>query len=142
MRTILIIAAACLVLGGCKLTRHDELKTESRRVAERLRAEQSVALSAGASTRAQKLEHLTSLRYTLSAANVALASVPRVVPEDDRPLAYDVLEEVYSTIDWNIPLMPGDELRVLPSQFAGGRLDLSAAPEPGRGPVYARPIID
>jgi len=146
MRTMLIITGvlAGLLLGGCKLTRYDELKAESRRVAERLRAEQSVALVTPPTVRAQKLEHLTSLRYTLSAANVALASVPRYVPEEDRPLAFDVMEEVYATIDWNIPLMPGDEMRALPGAFSSGRLNLDAArgPAPGSAPPYTAPITD
>ncbi|MEZ6317546.1 MAG: hypothetical protein R3B49_02150 [Phycisphaerales bacterium] len=146
MRTMLIITGvlAGLTLGGCTMSRYDELKAESRRVAERLRAEQSVALVAPSTVRDQKLDHLTSLRYTLSAANVALASVPRFVPEEDRPVAYDVMEEVYATIDWNIPLMPTDDLRSLPAGFSSGRLDLDAAksPSPGYGPAYVRPIAN
>ena len=101
----------------------------SKRVGANLRAEQHVALSNSATTaeeRQQRLEHLTSLRYVLSSANIALGTVPRVVDRAQRPLVYDVLEEVYSTIDWNIPLGAGDAMRPLPMGFAPATgLDLS-----------------
>ncbi len=136
MRTLSLIGLA-LLLSGCAVSRHQELKRMSGRVAKTLRNEQSLALDAeyaNALDRESRLDHLTALRTTLSAANIGLASVPRVVPEPQRPLAYDVLEEVYTTIDWNIPLGPGDTLRSLPDAFSGGVLDVSRLADPTRTP--------
>lgn len=129
MRWIMTLACAVVVLPGCAVSRHQEVKALSRRVEGRLKQEQAVALAGSPATpqlRQQKLEHLSGLRLTLSAANVALGTVPRMVPEPQRPVAYDVLEEVYATIDWNIPLLPGEGLRGMPAGFDGGVLNLGA----------------
>ena len=75
--------------------------------------------------RAQRLEHLTMLRGTLSAANIGLGSVPHLLPIDQRDLAYDVLDEAYDTIAWNIPLGPGDPKKPLPLPFQSGRLNVN-----------------
>ncbi|GJM20070.1 MAG: hypothetical protein DHS20C14_22830 [Phycisphaeraceae bacterium] len=144
-RTVPALLVLVLLLPGCAITRHGELKRVSRRVESRLQDEQSTALRTRFDSRLardQRLDHLTSLRYTLSAANVGLATVPRLVPEPQRPMAYDVLEEVYSTIDWNIPLGPGDALRPLPDAFSGGVLDLLWLSErPAAGPGGSPTIV-
>lgn len=133
-RTATALAIAMLIGSGCAASRQRELERLSRRVESRLKSEQSQALASQLTDaeRRQRLEHLTSLRYTLSAADIGLASVPRLVSEPQRPVAYDVLEEVYSTIEWNIPLGPGDALRGLPRGFSGGAFDFSALADPAR----------
>lgn len=120
-----LLALACCVVG-CAKSRYDQLKDLSSDVAERLRDEQSrvVALSADDATRSARIEHLNQLKYSLSATNVALGAVPRALPADQRDLAFDVIEEVYSTIDWNIPLGPTDVKKPMPSAFSGGTLRL------------------
>lgn len=126
-RTLLMVCmTGALSLGGCALTRYDELKQQSRSVEARLKKEQSrvLTLKDSQADRAARLDHLTQLRWTLSAANIGLASVPRLITEDKREIAYDVLEETYDTIDWNIPLAPTDVKRELPAQFNGGVLKL------------------
>lgn len=132
-RAIIHGAALCIgvsLLGGCALTRHDQLARKSDRVEGNLKKEQRrvLAMAPAEPERSPRLDHLQSLRYTLSAANIALASVKYAVPEAERGLAYDVLEEAYDTIDWNIPLGPNDAKRSLPARFSGGalRLDDSA----------------
>lgn len=122
---IVLIASAPLV-AGCALTRHDQLERQSDRVEATLKKEQSrvLRLEESHAERAPRLEHLTQLRWTLSAANIGLAAVPRLIAEPQRDLAYDVLEETYDTIDWNIPLGPGDAKRSLPSRFSNGVLKL------------------
>jgi hypothetical protein len=50
--------------------------------------------------------------------------VPHTVPADKRDIAYDVLDEAYDTIQWNIPLGPRDQKRVLPRGFENGTLKL------------------
>jgi hypothetical protein len=42
----------------------------------------------------------------------------------DRDLALDVMDEVYDTIDWNIPLGPDDPKRPYPAQWSGNTLKL------------------
>ncbi|MBL8745614.1 MAG: hypothetical protein JNK58_04565 [Phycisphaerae bacterium] len=122
----LVPLALALALGGCAFTRHDQLRQQSTRVETRLKKEQSRVLSLARedAERAARLDHLTELRWTLSAANIGLAAVPRLVPIDKRDLAYDVLEETYDTIDWNIPLGPADHARPLPARFNAGTLNL------------------
>ncbi len=122
MKTTLL-AAVLLITSGCATTRLDQLRNKADRVETALKAEQSKVLSQSDRERQQRLTHLSTLRGTLSAANVGLGAA-RYLPEEDRELAYDVLDEVYGTIDWNIPLGSGQPLRPLPSQFSNGVLKL------------------
>ena len=134
MRWTLMLVCVAVVLPGCAVSRHQEVKAQSRRVEGRLKQEQAVALAdspASPELREERLEHLSGLRLSLSAANVALGTVPRVVPEPERALAYDILEEVYATIDWNIPLLPGEGVRAMPAGFNGGVLNLGAVEPAG-----------
>jgi len=123
---VLALGAAVMVLGGCSLTREQQIARKAERVESSLKSEQKrvLALPAGEQDRDWRLDHLTSLRLTLSGANIARAAVPYAVEEAQRPMAWDVLEEVYSTIDWNIPMGPRDQKRSLPAQFQGGTLKL------------------
>jgi hypothetical protein len=124
--------AACFLLigfaiGGCEATRQQQLEHSADQLRDQLIAERDRVLSSYPTTNAERsprLDHLSSLNYTLSAANVALGIIPRAVPEADRPIAYDVIEEVHSTIEWNIPLGPGDAKRPLPTLFQGNQLNI------------------
>lgn len=122
--------ALSLGLGGCATSRLDQLRHKSDLVETRLVKERDrvARLSPGDPERAARLDHLTTLRGTLSAANIGLGTVPHLVPPEQRDLAYDVIDEAYDTIDWNIPLGPGDAKKSLPLRFQGGRLNLDAEP--------------
>ncbi len=125
-----------LMLGGCSVSRYDQLRARSGEVGAELKTEQARALSlADDASRQQRLDHLTSLHYTHSAADVALGTVRRVIPADQRDLAYDVLDEVYDTIEWNIPLGPGEAKRPMPAGFAGNALRLNAQSDPLVQPI-------
>lgn len=117
---LLLVTAA---IGGCSVSRLDRLHRKGDRVESSLKAEQGrvVALPPSSADRAARLQHLTGLRQQLSAANVGLGAT-RFIPEDQRETAYDVVEEVYDTIEWNIPLGPGDMPRAMPAQFDGSTL--------------------
>lgn len=117
--------AGLMLLGGCAASRVDQLHRKADRVEASLKGEQRRILSLDTADRAQRLDHLSSLRATLSAANVGLGAVPHLVEPSQRDVAYDVLEEVYDTIEWNIPLGPGDRQRPLPSRFSNGVLKLN-----------------
>ena len=123
-------------LAGCSLSRADKLERKSDKIESRLVRERDKALTlrgTDAFASSSKIDHLTILRGTLSIANGALAAVPYVFKEPEQNLAYDVLDEVYGTIDWNIPLLPGDPaIKRMPAQFAGGRVNLlpEAQPQP------------
>lgn len=125
-RKLLALLMLVPVVSGCALSRQGQLERKSERIESHLKGEQArvLKMSADDGERGARLDHLTQLRWTLSAANIGLAAVPRVVAEPQRDLAYDVLEEAYDTIDWNIPLGPGDTKRALPSRFSGGVLKL------------------
>ncbi len=120
---------ALLFSGGCALSRADKLERKADKIESRLVQERDEALSvraADAGAYSTKMNHLTTLRSTLSIANGALAAVPYVFKGPEENLAYDVLDEVYGTIDWNIPLLPNDPgIKVLPKEFSGGRINLS-----------------
>lgn len=114
-------------LAACSTGRLAKLERKADRIEASLRAEQKRVLSMGPGEpgRAARMDYLSQLRGTLSAANVALGTVPYVIEEPQRPIAYDVIEEVYSTIEWNIPLGPNDPAKKqLPSQFSGNALRL------------------
>lgn len=118
------MTAIALGVVGCSVSREAMLRQKSERVDSELRAEQSrvLRLPTEDGARAARLSHLNELHTTLSAANVALGTVSDYVPSRYRGTAYDVLDEVYGTIEWNIPLGPTDVARPLPRQFQGGVL--------------------
>jgi len=130
MRLTLFLALP-LLLAACA-TRYDELKSESYRVETALTKEQALVLNTdkSAADRQQRLDYLSQLRTTLSAANIGLSTVKYVVPADKQPLAYDVIQEVYGTIKWNIPLGPSDPKKQLPQLFKNNQLNISELTAP------------
>lgn len=125
MNRFWIIGASLVVMLGCSVSRRDKLESKSERVEKALLIEQqkAVSLSDQAGRRA-KLDHLTQLRGLLSAANISLGVIPYAMEEAERDIAYDVLDEAYDTIQWNIPLGPGESMRPLPKGFEGGVLNV------------------
>ncbi len=124
----LLLIAVLVSLTGCSVTRKQEIKRLSNRVESDLKSEQRAVLKRPTTDpeRSQRLDHLTTLKTTHSVANVGLATAPRLLAGDDLLLAYDVLEEVFGVIDWNIPLMPGEGTKPLPTMFGPGGLNFSA----------------
>ncbi|MFO0830767.1 MAG: hypothetical protein U0637_02875 [Phycisphaerales bacterium] len=121
------VLGVLVLLAGCSTGRLARLERKADRIEDSLRSEQKrvLALGPGDPGRAARLDYLSQLRGSLSAANVARGTVPYIIEEPQRPIAYDVLEEVYSTIEWNIPLGPNDPARkAMPSQFSGNSLQL------------------
>jgi hypothetical protein len=126
MRKFALLGLMIIVLGGCATSRVDRLQAKSERVEKALYAEQKQVLAMSAeSERRERLDHLTQLRALLSAANISLGVVPHAIPAEKRDIAYDVLDEAYDTIQWNIPLGAGEARRPLPSQFRNGVLQLN-----------------
>jgi len=125
MRPTLLLALT-LLLSACA-SRYDELRAESARVETALTREQALVLNTDKSPadRQQRLDYLSQLRTTLSAANIGLSTIKYVVPADKQPIAYDVLQEVYGTIKWNIPLGPNDAKKQLPPLFKNNTLNIS-----------------
>lgn len=121
---LLPVLAFVSVLTGCAMSRADKLEAKSERVEQALLAEQRRIIETQDAERQARLDHLTQLRTLLSAANISLGVVPHTVPADKRDIAYDVLDEAYDTIQWNIPLGPRDQKRVLPRGFENGTLKL------------------
>jgi hypothetical protein len=121
-----VLAAAAL--PACTLSRADGLARQSDRVESGLLKERTRVTSLNSSdpARTERLGHLSSLRTQLTLADLARKGAPRLLQGPDVDIAYDVLEEVYSTIEWNIPLGPGEPLRPLPSEFgpAGLRFEM------------------
>jgi hypothetical protein len=126
---VLLIALAGLLSASCATSRLAQLEKTARGVESHLIKERGrvLAMPAGDATRPVRLDHLTQLRATLSAANIGLGTVPYLLEEAQRPMAYDVLEEVYATIDWNIPLGPDQPKKQLPAQFMGNTLNLNGS---------------
>jgi len=124
---VVVVVAVALAMTACATSREMALRRKADRVETQLKTEQKRVLSLPAedATRPARLTHLDELRTTLSAANVALGTVSDYVPSAYRGTAYDVLDEVYGTIEWNIPLGPTDLRRPLPRQFQGGVLRLN-----------------
>jgi hypothetical protein len=125
-----VVAVACLallpLLGGCALSRYDQLQRKSDKVESALKSEQRRVLDLSADFNRQvRLDHLSDLRLSLSATDIGLSTVKYAVPAEEQNLAYDVIEQVYDTIDWNIPLGPDQAKRPMPAQFTNGRLNLS-----------------
>jgi hypothetical protein len=121
-----LVLLGLLVLPGCTPSRYDELRAHSARVQTALESERDGALArpAGPETD-RKIDHLSALRGTLTIADLGLAATRRLLPEADRPLAYDALEQAYDTIEWNIPLLPGQGTRAMPDAFSGGAFDIN-----------------
>jgi hypothetical protein len=121
LRAVLVLVLT-LSLAGCVSSRDAQLRARAADVESKLLNEQRMVLLKPENdpARAARLEHLTSLRETLSAANVARGAVKDTVPSGFRDVAYDVLEEASSTIEWNIPLGPKDPQRAMPRQLLPG----------------------
>lgn len=124
---IFALISLTLLLTACA-SRYDQLKSESNSVEHALIKEQSLILAQppGTPDRQARLDYLSQLHTTLTAANVGLSTIKYVVPTDKQPLAYDVLEEVYGTIKWNIPLGPSDAKKSLPALFKNNTLNINA----------------
>lgn len=134
-RTLVLPLVISLLFLACCASRYDQLKTESARVENSLVKEQRLVLDSDkyAADRQQRLDYLSQLRTTLSAANIGLSTIKYVVPADKQPIAYDVLDEVYGTIKWNIPLGPTEPKKQLPALFKNNSLninELMATPNP------------
>ncbi len=111
--------------GGCQVTRLQKLHAKADKVERNLVKERDRVLRTDKSEERQpRLSHLSSLHGTLSLTNVALGTVPLLVPGDQRGLAYDIIDEAYDTIEWNIPLGPNDVKKPMPMQLQGSALRL------------------
>ncbi|MGH7130570.1 MAG: hypothetical protein ACREJO_01300 [Phycisphaerales bacterium] len=137
-RAIAVVLAAAL-LGGCAMSREAQLERKADQVESSLKTEQGKVLASSMVDKPARLDYLTSLRNQLSLANVARGAVPYTVPEDKRPLAWDILDEVYGTLEWNIPLAPSQS-RPMPAAFANGVLNLNTGipAAPGTPPGIAK----
>lgn len=125
----LLASLAMASLTGCAVSRVDQLRAKAGKVSDELSAEQRRVLAMPASLeRDQRLDRLTGLKAALSAANISLGAVPHVVAPPQRDVAYDVLQEAYETIRWNIPLDPSQPQRPMPAGFQGGTLQLEQQP--------------
>jgi hypothetical protein len=122
--TLLVVTAVVMALGGCAMTREEQLRDRSQEVASRLTAERDKVLDAWNTDPASRarLDHLTTLRTELLAANVGMTAA-KFLPEERRDAAFDVIEQVYDTIEWNIPIPPGEKMKPLPPEFSDGRLN-------------------
>jgi hypothetical protein len=120
-RTALICMT--VFLTACTVTREDRLRAKADRLNDKLIDEREKVLDNAqfAESRDAQLTHLTTLRTTLSAINLGLGST-RYLAEQDRDLAYDVIEEAYDTIEWNIPYAAPSLQKTMPLQFQNGAL--------------------
>lgn len=126
MRSLVLLPLLAILslFAGCAMSRADKLEAKSERVERSLLDEQKRVIAMSDAERQARLDHLTQLRALLSAANISLGVVPHTVPADKIDIAYDVLDEAYDTIQWNIPLGPRDQKRPLPKGFESGALRL------------------
>ncbi len=124
----IVMLAATSVLSGCSKSRLEMVRDKADAVEGNLKSEQKRVLKLGPqeTTRRARLEHLNQMQYSLRAANIGLAAIPWMPfdTEQDRDLALDIMDEVYDTIDWNIPLGPDDPKRPFPAQWTGNSLKL------------------
>jgi hypothetical protein len=124
----IVMIAAASMLAGCSKSRLEMVRDKADSVESSLKSEQKRVLKLGPqdTTRRARLEHLNEMQYSLRAANIGLAAIPWMPfnSEQDRDLALDVMDEVYDTIDWNIPLGPDDPKRPYPAQWSGNTLKL------------------
>lgn len=134
-KSIIVAAAAVLMLGGvsgglsgCAKSKLEMVRDKADSVESTLKKEHKRVLAMGPeqTDRRARLDHLNEMQYSLRAANVGLATIPWLPfdAEKDRELALDVMDEVYDTIDWNIPLGPSDPKRAFPTQWSGNALKL------------------
>ncbi len=122
---IVVATTALIFATGCQTSRLDKLRSKSDKVESSLKKERNRVLTAKPQDSNGRIAHLSSLHNTKSMADIALAAVPLVIPSDQRDVAYDVLDEAYDTIDWNIPLGPSDPKRAMPAQLQGSLLRLN-----------------
>lgn len=133
---VLLLVLTVSTLTACTLTRAEQLARQSDRVESRLLRERDNAAKVRTADSAARLDHLSQLRTELTLADAARKLAPRLLQDPNQvEAAYDVLEEVYSTIEWNIPLLPTDTARrPLPSVFGPSGFDFSrlqpVAPRP------------
>lgn len=126
-----VVLSVLAAASGCSVTREQQLRAKAAAVESALVSERGRTLTMGdAASRASKLDHLTSLRTQLSLVNVARGSAPHFLEHPQLDAAYDVIEEAYGTIEWNIPMLPGQALRPLPSQFTSQGLNFNAFTSP------------
>ena len=130
MLSLLALAALLILLPACTTSRYGQLRARSANVKEALEAERDevlikVAAPEGYRGLDERLDHLSALRNSLTVVDLGLAATRRLLPEADRPLAYDTIEQAYDTIEWNIPLPPGQGTRPLPPAFTGGGFDIN-----------------
>ncbi|MDX2146970.1 MAG: hypothetical protein SFZ23_05560 [Planctomycetota bacterium] len=122
-----LLLGGLLAGGGC-VSRADQLRARGREVEAALIAERDRVLQAPtiqAAERDARLDQLTRYRGTLSAANVAVGAIANIPTSTLREPAYDAVEELYSTIMWNIPLGPGEKIRDLPLGFRSGQFNVN-----------------
>ncbi|HRJ50301.1 MAG: hypothetical protein KF787_11805 [Phycisphaeraceae bacterium] len=130
-RRLILVLAVCVppILAGCSVSREQRLRDRSVRISDTLSRERQRILESDVASdvRASRLDHFNSLKASLTAVNLALGSVNRL-PVHGRDMAYDVIEVAYDTIEWNIPLGPGDRPRPMPDGLADGKLRLTTPP--------------
>jgi hypothetical protein len=141
----MVVVASALVAAGCEQSRQAKLEKRGEAVRASLVKERDrvLALPSTSPERAGRLAHLEGLHHTLSAANIGLGTMPVFLDEQQRGVGYDVIEEVFATIEWNTPLGPGDAMRPLPAGFANNtlRLDGGAGTPQGASPVRTQPLV-
>jgi hypothetical protein len=124
---VVSIVAICS-MGGCSKSKLDMVRDKADTVESNLKGEQKrvLKLRPDVADRRARLDHLNEMQFSLRAANIGLAAIPWMPfeAEKDRELALDVMDEVYDTIDWNIPLGPDDPKRAFPTQWTGNALKL------------------
>ncbi|MFT3684908.1 MAG: hypothetical protein QM783_08275 [Phycisphaerales bacterium] len=124
-RLAVALLACTLGIGGCAQSRYDQVKSSSRQTQSLLDDQLNRALAADVPSRQARIDQLTSIRYQLSAANVALGAVPYVLEQPaEQETAYSFLEEFYSTLAWNAKLPPDQPARALPANPLPGKLNL------------------
>lgn len=129
-RLILVLGVVLpLNMAGCSVSREQRLRDRSSHISDTLSRERQRILESDVSSdvRASHLDHFNTLKASLTAVNLALGSVNRL-PAQGRDMAYDVIEVAYDTIEWNIPLGPGDRPRPMPEGLADGKLRLTTPP--------------
>jgi hypothetical protein len=116
------------MLSGCTISRQDRVERQASDVGDQIddQRDETLKLSLKNEERTARLNYLKSLRATWGDANRALAAIPSTVPPEEQNNAYDLMGEVYETIEWNIPLGPGEAMRPLPAGFSGNVLQLGA----------------
>lgn len=132
---LIVLLMLALGTGGCAQSRAEKLADRAEGVEKSLVKERDRVLEeASGAERSARIDHLQKLQLQLRAANISRAVAPRLLEGEQVDMAYDVLDEVYGTINWNIPLEPGDAaLKPLPSLFGPAGLDFdSLAPGASR----------